>query len=208
MFNTQRLMIVLAVMTTVATAGWIFATAQFQQKAEPMAIAVVDVSRVFNDCKERADIRRNFTLTIQEAETESEEQKKKIRDLKEVLDMINATTSPEEFKRTHATIHKAILERDFNIQFRKAEVAREQILRDEGLYRKIVQACEDVSRANGFRMVLFKEAAQLAPVKNHGQLLNQMAARKVLWASEELDITDQVIQTLDNAWSIGRPSGP
>ena len=208
MMNTQRLMIIFAVMVTVATAAWIAATTQFQQKAEPVAIAVIDVSRVFNDCKERADIRRNFTLTIQEAETEREEQKKKIRDLKDQLDMINATASPEEFKQTHASIRKGILERDFNFEFRKTEVAREQILRDEGLYRKIVQACEDVSRANGFRMVLFKEAAQLAPVKNHGQLLNQMAARKVLWVSEELDITDQVIQTMDNAWSIGRPSGP
>ncbi len=208
MINPQRLMIVFAVMATIITAGWISATAQFQQKAEPVAIAVIDVSRVFNECKERVDIRRNSTLAMQEAETAREEYNKKIRDLKDQLEMINATASSVEFKQTQEMIRKAILERDFNFEFRKVELARDQIVRDEELYRKITQACEDVSEGNGFRLVLFKESPRLAPVKNHRQLLNQIAARKVLWSSKEMDITDQVIQTLDNVWEIGQRSSP
>ena len=45
-----------------------------------------------------------------------------------------------------------------------------------------------------------KEPEELVRSQNLEQLSRQIGGRKVLWAAGELDITDQVIQKLDNAW--------
>ncbi len=47
--------------------------------------------------------------------------------------------------------------------------------------------------------MMFKEAEKLT-YKKPQDLVNQIGTRKLLWSADELDITDQVIQKLNNAW--------
>jgi hypothetical protein len=76
------------------------------------------------------------------------------------------------------------------------------MLRIESLYIKMAKACRAEGEARGIKIVLFKSPTRFVPSQNQRQLLNQIAARKVIWVADELDITDEVRQRMDNNWVV------
>ncbi|MBH06648.1 MAG: hypothetical protein CMJ20_10030 [Phycisphaeraceae bacterium] len=162
------------------------------------SIAVVDVQKVFRNCKEKQHIDADIESRRTNAQAKASAAQDELRELQKDLELLN----PEEeaFQHKQEQIARAIIEGQTELKFRETQIVREMMLRSGSLYRKMRRACGDVSRANGHDVVLYKEPEELVRSQNLEQLSRQIGGRKVLWAAGELDITDQVIQKLDNAW--------
>lgn len=192
----EHLMTVMLAIAAIVAINWVALAANGPASAATAA-AVVDVQKVFNTCGEKADIDANFQSSIEKLTADLEERNNQIKSDQFDLDLIKAD-SPE-YKQKREEIDRKIVALKVEENYRKATIVREQMLRYESLYRKLRKACGEVANEEDYDLVLFKEAEKLT-YKKPQDLVNQIGTRKLLWSADELDITDQVIQKLNNAW--------
>lgn len=196
--RNRHLLIVFAIVLAVGLSSWLTARGQDAgRRARPTAVAVVAVQRVFNTCKEKADIDASFRSALEQAEADRETRAKQIQQLQYDLELIAPDANAYSEKRSE--IERSLVELQVESTFRKNQVVREQMLRYDALYHKLKEVCAEAARESGYDLVLFRESDELK-YKTPQELVNQIGGRKVLYASEDLDITDQVIQKLNNVW--------
>ena len=76
----------------------------------------------------------------------------------------------------------------------------EKVLQTGSMYRKLIDAMGKVATENGYDMVIFKEKEIPFNKLKPEALSTYIAMRKVLWVRNDLDITDQVVQRMNNEW--------
>ena len=172
----------------------------FAQQAAPAAIAVVDVQKVLNNCKEKAAIDADITSATEKLKADVDGHKHELRQLESDLGLLGAGQPAWKAKREE--IDKKIVSAQVGSKYGELKIAREQILSYENLYNKLREACAEVARANGYNMVLTKDPAKLQRSQNANQLVNQIAGRKMLWAADDLEITDEVLQAMNTNWEM------
>jgi len=173
------------------------AAANMDRQGKPTAMAVVDIQDVFNGCKEKTTIDADVTQAIEKLNQEIEDGKLQIRQLQADLELLRAGEPAYEQKRQQ--IGKRLVELKVAEEFGKQRIGREQMIRYESLYRTMRSTCAEVAKAGGYDLVLYRESKKLQ-YQNFAQLVNQIAGRKVLYASEQLDITDPVLLKMNTQW--------
>jgi Skp family chaperone for outer membrane proteins len=201
MMSAPRLIIVLAVCAAAATAGWVSAAAQPRRPNSATTVAVVDLDRVFEQSLERAQIKKQFQLDVEAANKAVKQSEEKIKQLRFQLEsLLDRNKNPKQYDRIESQMSELLVERAIRSQADKAQYTRTLIRSDRDLYFRILDQCAAVARDGGYQLVLFKEPPKLADVANHPQLASQFGARKVLWAADELDITDKVVARINGDW--------
>ena len=196
----HHLLLILSLGAVIGLVSWASVRAQANSGAQATVIAVLEVGRVFNTCKEKTDIDANARSAQEKADVDKAEREESIKQLQFDMELINPDSPQSKKKRQE--IERKVVEYQVEIQYRRQQIVREQMRRYELLYKKLRDTCSEVAQANGFDLVLFKETEKLN-YKAPQDLVNQIGGRKVLWAAERLNITDQVIQKLNNVWDAG-----
>ena len=203
--TTARITVILLIVVSLMTVAALSAVAQQDtSKTNQVGVAVIDVTRALNECQERKDIKINLERAGNKAKDEHEDYKRRIEDLKIRLEI----GGEKDRKEVEGEIRKLAVEAKVTFEWREKEAIREVMVRTESLYNKMAKACQAEAEARGVKIVLFKSPARLVPSQNQRQLLNQIAARKVIWVADELDITDAVKQRMDNNWVVPAPPRP
>ena len=193
----KRLIAVAAIASALALVTWMTTAARAQSGAKATAIAVIDVNRAFNECKEKDDIQAEATSAQEALANKLDMMKKEIAQEKADMDLV--PVGSDAWKETASSLRRKVILVELEEKLGTQEIVREQIIRFEGLYMELRDVCGEVATANGYDIVLYKEPKELART-NLAQLFNQIGARKVLWSAKELDITEQVLQMLNNDW--------
>ena len=102
-------------------------------------------------------------------------------------------------------LRKKTIELGVELKYRQSQLQIEQALQLEKLYRKMVNMIERLAKQSGYDLVLFKDKLPRVEGANAQQLIGMMNMRKVLYASEQLDLTKQVTQRLNNEFN--NPAG-
>ncbi|MCP4794815.1 MAG: hypothetical protein GY885_01495, partial [Phycisphaeraceae bacterium] len=116
-----------------------------------------------------------------------------------------AASSPEERQviRDEVALMQLRLEQWANMK--AIEVDREQSLMWRSIYRNLRREAERVAEAEGFALVLVDDSAgeirtqSGTQVPLQTQVLQQITNRRILFASNTTDISDQVIVRMNNA---------
>ena len=74
----------------------------------------------------------------------------------------------------------------------------------EQLYRKTLDAIGRVAKDSGYDVVLFKEKAPDFTNANAQQISTMIQVRKLLWSSDDIDITQQITQRMNNEFENAR----
>lgn len=166
-------------------------------KGRPVAVAVVDIEKVFNGIAEKAQVKADLTTM---AEKLGQEKNAKKKELEQQQDDLKAL-SPDNpnFKAASEALQQKVFEFDAWQRWQQARVANEDRLRTVALYRKIVDSAGAAAKENGYDLVFFKEPAadRLLNLKPEA-LDDAMSTRKLLWYADDLDITEVVINTMNN----------
>jgi len=187
------------VLAAVASIGFTSA-AEAQQKAT--GVGVVDVQKAFDALKEKTQVEAELQSAADLVKTEDQRRTTKLNDLQNDLKVLAAGTPPYEKKQEE--LERAALDRQVWLQFQQAKLNRERALRIEAIYKRMIDAVGRVATANGFKVVLFKEPdVNLSQITKPEQISAVIGARKVLWSSDELDLTEQVTTKLNNEFSSG-----
>lgn len=191
--------ITLAVVAGLGLAVAMGANAGSLLKGRPTAVAVADVQTVFESLKEKMQIEADLKTRLEQLNQEEQKQKTDLQSLKSDLEILAPGTPA--FNEKQDQLEQKAIELQSWINFQTQKLNRERGMQIERLYRKMVEAIGRVAQQGGYDAVLFKER----PVDFTGakpEALNTLIqVRKVLWSADELDITDQVTQMMNNEFT-------
>jgi len=192
---TRRTSFIVAAFAAVVLAAWVGAYAQNTLQAKPTAVAVVDVEQVLNQVKEKTALEAQFRAMGEKFQSEEKQRKAELADMQSALD---ALPEGKDYDKKQEELQKKVLELQVFVQFSQQKLAAERTLQIETLYRKTNQTVEAMAKEAGFDLVLYREAEIKTRGANLQQMMGQLANRKIIYASDEINITDEVITRMNN----------
>lgn len=167
-------------------------------KGRPTAVCVVDVENVFNHINEKTQIEADLNSRQEKLVKERQDREAELRELRKDLDVLSASTPA--FKQKQDDLEKKVFDLQAWAQWQTNAMARENRLQITNLYNKITASAGKLAKETGYDVVLFKEPAADFGNVTPEKLSEALRARKVLWTAEDLDITDQVVQAMNNEY--------
>lgn len=190
----QSLLILAAVTLVLGTGVWVGAAAG---KARPVAVGVVDVQKVFDSLAEKVQADADLQTKADRLQQEGQDRERKLQDLQKDLEVLAAPGSPTHTQKQEELERLAIEFQSWR-NFQSQKLQRERAIRYEQLYRRMSETLGQLARENNFDVVLFKEGAFDTRNVKPEQLGTVIQLRKVLWTADDLDLTDMLVQRMNN----------
>jgi len=157
-------------------------------------IGVVDMRRVFQECKRNAKYREQATKEQNRAITELEKLSKEIE-----ADRLGLRTLKSDSSDYMSAV-KALLTKQASLQAQQEFYKQQLELKDqrwtEQLYQDTLNIIEKLSERKSLVLVLEKSAPEF-PSPTASDLMMAIRTHKVLYSGNGLDLTDEVIRKLD-----------
>lgn len=171
-------------------------------QADPTPVAVVEVARVLEQIDEKSEWEiRIDTLKASIQQEGAARQKAMERRLEES----EAATSPEQRQVIRDEVALMQLRLEQWVNMKSVEIDREQSLMWRSIYRNLRKEAERVAESEGFALVLVDDSGgeirtqSGTKVPLQTQVLQQITSRRILFAANMTDISDQVIVRMNNA---------
>jgi Skp family chaperone for outer membrane proteins len=194
---------VMVLVLVLAGAGWLAspaARAQAPAVAKPKVpvVAVVDVKKVVDAVKENLQIQAEMQSIKETLESEAGARQKELKKLQDDLGMLAADS--REYQLKTEDLEQKVVNFNAWLEFQKRKLEREKVLRWELLYRHLTDAISRCAQQNTVDLVLFKEPMPDFRSPDQRDVVAAIQNRKVLYATDDLDLTAQVIQMMDNEY--------
>ncbi len=167
-------------------------------EAEDFKIGVVDISSVFEKYQKRTDLDQELKEQEKAFQDEINKKRKEIIDLDEETQLLDLGSEGR-------SKNENLLERK-NVELEGyAKFAEKQLLKKykdffENIYEEVVQKIEEIGEQEHFDLIIKKEEPDL----KNGQLSDlqfKIGIRTVLYHSESVDITLDVIDSINASYS-------
>jgi len=173
-----------------------------QQTPSPAVIAVVDLQEAIKTLDQRTAQEQALQQFI---ESQNEKIKKIGAELEQVRNEIDLLVpdSPEYRRKVEQAWRlRADLEVQKNVSDQLIDRRRAEAFAK--LFENIRDAASRVAERAGYDLVLSNDAGAELPEGSESQVRSVMINRRVLYAADELDITDQVVRMMNNEWAAGQ----
>ncbi len=167
-------------------------------------VGLVDVEAVINGAQELKAFNTRLEADVNVMQTELNDLANQLKTLEQ--DLIELAPTDREGRRairkkqfevsSRAEVRKRILQND--IDTRKGEAVK-------NIYDKMLLAIATISQRDGIEVVLFDDRAIVIPEGLVENQVNQfIQARRVLYGSEQADVTSRVLNLLNSNYEAGR----
>jgi Skp family chaperone for outer membrane proteins len=192
---------IVSIAAVVALTGLVGAYASGRMMAaKPTAVGCVDVFQVFATLKEKTQIEADIKSINDRMGEEQRQKGEELKQMEEAMKIL-MPGSADYLKAEDEYTQKALEFRAWT-ELQKAKLVRENKIRVQALYNKILAATAAVAKDNGFDLVIYKEGAvDFSRVQDPRLLDDAVRNRKVLYSAEGMDLTDQVKTRMDNEWN-------
>lgn len=164
------------------------------RKEGPVRVAVVNLRELFANCKQNA-----------EYETKAvEEEGKAIAELEKLAGEVEAATAALKTRKIGTSdywdLRQELMLKQSGLEVKK-EFYQQQMMQKnqqwtEGLYQQILKCVAEAAKRKGIDIVLAKGERDL-PAASGIELMLTIRLRELMYASEDLDITKDVMVLLD-----------
>ena len=167
-------------------------------EAEEFKIGIVDISSVFEKYQKRIDLDQELREQEKGFQDEINKKRKEIIDLDEETQLLDLGSESRNSNEN-------LLERK-NVELEGyAKFAERQLLKKykdffENIYQEVVQKVEEIGKQEGFDLVIKKEESEVKSGKI-SDLQFKIGIRTVLYHSDSVDITLDVIDALNTSYS-------
>lgn len=202
--NTIRTGVAVGLAVTIAVALFAYtAGAARMLRAQPTAVATVNLSKVLEGLEERGVAERALeTLSLSfkaQDDAKVEEIKAQEQQLTDIVD--SAAKAAERDKLELRKLQHLAWQR---VKVEQLDI--EQSLQLQDLYKKITTAIAELAQTEGYDLVVVDDSSTdfsynpEARVPRDTQTRQQIIGRRVLWRNDAIDITDALIQRMNNAY--------
>lgn len=174
-------------------------TTQANRGAAPLSpamVATVDLERIFVNLQARGAADARLNKLAEELDARGQEERDKIELLRQDLDLYPPGSS--KYQETSQEIAKLGFKLKAYLDFavRKLDSEKSKSLRR--LYEDIKLAIREEATAKGYDMVVVDDSiVQLPADASEQETMRQISGRRLLYAAEQIDITDDVIARMN-----------
>ena len=187
-----------AVMTVLAGIAFLNRSgAQTAPAAQPTVVAVCDVVRVFNHYERASSLSTELEQRRQTLQAENQQRVQAMDNLRAELQ--NLQEGSEAYNSRTEELWKMSLEQEGWENTQKGMLGHWHHQTTQNMYDDIIAMIGAVAGESGIDIVLFEQKEEV-PTENTTELVAQIARRKVLYNTPRVDITDQVLDRLNEAW--------
>ena len=169
--------------------------------APPVAVATVDVAKVFDKLNENADWQIQIRTL---AASYTEELRARQSELEKLLKELEAMTDAGQRAALADDIAMKRLRLEEWARLKQGEVDRERSLMWQSMYRSIRDEARKVADSEGYQLVLVDDSQTevrasreiKAPLEE--QVKQQIASLRILYAAPSIDISDKVVVRINN----------
>ncbi|MEX2672009.1 MAG: OmpH family outer membrane protein [Phycisphaeraceae bacterium] len=197
MTGRQSMTVTLAVCTTLMLVS--IATLQGQQNAQgqPTRVAVVGVEQVFNNLAERRAVEADIQSQIEALQKEQQDRRTEIQDLENDYSIL--ADGSDAAQQVREELESKLVSYEVWQQVSSRKMESERAIRISSIYRKMLNTIEQVAEREGYDMVMFRdEVPEFRRAQDQQQIAAMIQSRKLLYATDELDISDRVLQRMNN----------
>lgn len=195
----HRKLAILAAFLVMVSIGLAGATAGYALKAAPTAVAAVDLAKLFESLKERQRVLADMQTRQEQLRQNEETKKKELASIQGELDLL--VPGSESYRQKENQRDKAFIELQTWAQYESRKLRIDFETAQEALLKKANETIGKVATENGYDLVLFKnQALQMRNEANQNAAVN---IRFVAWSNEANDLTNQVIQRMNNEYAAG-----
>ncbi len=162
-------------------------------------VAVVDMTRVFETAQMPKDLERIFGQRKSEIEAEARAKKDKIDVIQKELDSGAFAKDSPDYQDRILQMETLKLQGDHWLRSKERGLAGERKRYFEVLYKQVTQACQDVAQSQSIDIVLSDNPVDF-DIPDAAVLINQILAKKVVYASPRVDLTQLIINRFDNEY--------
>lgn len=198
---SRRNLIALLTLAAIGTVGYGVAHAAAQLMAKPTAVAVVDLQAVFDGAKIIEQFKADQLRWQEDFKTQRDARQKELENLKFELDALDKNS--DQFKKKADDLQLKAYEFKVWGDFQQAKAQHEQGLQLHKLYRDTRTVIAQIAQEQGYDLVLFNDNTGDINWNQAQELNAQIQLRKVLYAADSIDITDQVLQRLNTMHTAG-----
>jgi Skp family chaperone for outer membrane proteins len=169
--------------------------------APPVAVATVDVAKVFEKLKENADwdilIRNLATSFTEELRARQTELEKLLKELEGITDAAKRSELADDIAMKRLRLEEWA-------RLKQGELDRERSLKWQSMYRSIREESRKVAESEGYQLVLVDDSQTAVGAKTQvkasleEQVVQQIASLRVLYAAPTVDISDKVVVRINN----------
>ena len=166
---------------------------------QPARVAVVDIVKVFNDYNRTKQINERLNKEQLDLQNQRKQKLDRVEALKSQLDSLHPD-SKDYYQRQKELLEISIDLKNFT-EIKAEEVKREFRVLTEDIYSEMLKTIETVAKEEGYDIVLYLDLTDI-----HGDtfpdLLEKIRERKVLYSSKNIDITQNVLDSLNQAYKL------
>lgn len=157
-------------------------------------VAVVDMTKVFNECQQIKDINDILQRRGAEFRTQIQKSQETIEQKEAELEAF-ARGSKEYVERFKEWVQ---LQVDYatSVKVHQRKLLRNQTLWTRKTYYSTVEAVEELAKARGLSLVLYRDEMELA-TDDINELERRLRSRKVIYSAAALDITQEILDKVD-----------
>lgn len=166
-------------------------------------VAVVSVGRLMTEYQRMKDFTEELKQAEERLESENQERKNAIDMMRKTAEHL-ADNDPTLVTKMNELLEAQIEHRTW-FEVKQASVTREIAVATDRIYRDIVNTTSEVAQAAGYDVVFHRD--QYRPQMDPEEIQAQILARKVIYANEGADITQLVLDKLNQDYR-AKPQTP
>ena len=177
------------------------------QRGEPTVVVTVNLPRVVNALEQRAAAETNLQAMLERKQQEERDRAEAITSMEQrLLEMPEG--SPERKSLVESVALKRLELAGWQ-KFSEEQIDIERSLVLRNIERAIKSEIESMCRSEGYDLCLIDDSSkelQVNPrmaLSREAQVMQQMSNRRMMYASDQLDITDDLIARMNNAFVAG-----
>lgn len=198
----KKLLLLATIVLTVVVLGaglWDTQTSLAQLSASGGAeVAVCDVVEVFNNYERAKDLTAEFQERRERINEESDALRLAIEEKSEELN--NLMEGSDEYERQLQEFQRMVIEAQTWAEYQESLARRDYLRLTTDMYEEILDMITVVAEEQGYFVVLFRETRDTS-ANSMQDLLLQMQNRKVLYSTDEIDITGTVLSRINIAYA-------
>lgn len=167
----------------------------------PITAATVDLERLFEALEELASEQAHLQELGAAMDSENDTRQAELQRMDDELATLQAGT--ERYDELESQYIQKSIEYQAWIEFMRRQIDREKALVLEKVYGSVKQAVRDMAEQQGFDIVYLNDSLKPLQRGSEASIQQQISARRMLYTKPALDITEDLITRMNNAYAAG-----